>query len=162
MNLWAEYNKLSYIDLRKHTQLQEVDLHHNQLIDIDIEGIPAGVIYLHNNKLERVNVKGCVNLGEFYVHNNPVKYLSLATNVALNQLDCRNTQIKSLDLSNNENMSFLFATENPNLRTIFINPLSSYSALTYDDHVTVYYRDPESYDDVNNGNWGDEDVNPWE
>lgn len=160
-NLWAEQNMISTIDLTAHTQLLEIDLHSNQLTDISIEGLPVGIVYLNDNDLERLNVRGCTYLSELYVHDNPLAYLSLYTCESLRQLDCRNTDMKSVDLSNNPAMSFLFADENPQMETIYILKDAAYSTLTCDDHVVVWYKDPSSYDDVDTGNWGDEDINPW-
>lgn len=160
-NLWADNNKIATIDLTAHTQLQEIDLHNNELTDISIAGLPVNVVYLQNNHLERLNVRGCSGLSELYVQDNPLAYLSLYTCESLRQLDCRNTDMKSVDLSNNPAMAFLFAENNPQMETIYILKDAAYSALTCDEHVVVWYKDPSSYDDVESGNWGDEDLNPW-
>lgn len=162
MNLWAAVNNMESIDLTNNPLLQEVDFKNNILNDINVEGLQyLGVLELQNNKLERLNVKGCVSLSELYVFDNPMAYLSVNTCKSLRQLDCRRTALKSIDLSNNPAMAFLFAQENPQMETIFIMPDAAYSTLTCDDHVSVYYRDPQTFDDVDSGNWGDEDLNPW-
>lgn len=161
--LYADQNKLTHLDLRPNINLQEVALSFNELVDLKVDGLAyMSICEFNGNSLERLSLKGCRSVSELYVHQNPIAYLSLYDCAALRQLDMRSTKMKSVDLSNNRNASFLFATENPQLRTVYINPDSEYSALMVDDHVEVMYRNPGTYDDVDSGNWGDEDINPWE
>ncbi|MGM9765956.1 MAG: hypothetical protein ACI3ZO_06330, partial [Candidatus Cryptobacteroides sp.] len=97
---------------------------------------------------------------ELYLHNNRLAYLSVHDCAAMRQLDCRNNLIKSLDLSNNLSMSFLFATENPNMTSLYINEENDYNTISVDEGVKIYYKKPGSYDDVESG-WGDDDIDPW-
>ena len=75
----------------------------------------------------------------------------------------KNSHITTLDFSNNLNMSYLFATDDPALKTIYIQEDASYTVLEYDeDTATVYLKASSDYDEVGGGdNWGDEDINPW-
>lgn len=160
--LYAERNKISKLDLREFTYLQEVSLSFNELTDLRIDGLAyMGICELNNNKLERISLSGCASVQELYVHQNPVAYMSVYDCAALRQLDMRSTNMKSIDLSNNPAATFLFATENPQLKTVFIMENASYSTLSVDDHVEVFYRAAGEYDDVDNKNWGDEDIDPW-
>ena len=135
----------------------------NELVELRVDGLKnMSICEFNNNKLERLNLKGCKSIAELYVQKNPIAYLSVYDCEALRQLDMRSTKIKSMDLSNNPNAAFLFATENPQLKTVYIMPDAVYSALSVDEHVEIWYRNPGVYDDVENGNWGDEDINPWE
>lgn len=49
----------------------------------------------------------------------------------MRQLDCRGTGIKMLDLSPNPAMAFLFATECPALKTVYILEGADYSDGTW-------------------------------
>lgn len=161
--LYADNNKLTHLDLRQNTELMEVALGMNELVELRVDGLKnMSICEFNNNKLERLNLKGCKSIAELYVQKNPIAYLSVYDCEALRQLDMRSTKIKSMDLSNNPNAAFLFATENPQLKTVYIMPDAVYSALSVDEHVEIWYRNPGVYDDVENGNWGDEDINPWE
>ena len=161
--LYADNNKLTSLDLRENKQLLEVALGMNELEELRVDGLQyMSICEFNNNKLERLNLKGCKSISELYVQKNPIAYLSVYDCEGLRQLDMRETKMKSIDLSNNPNAAFLFATENPQLKTVYIMPDAVYSALMVDEHVEVWYRNPGEYDDVNNGNWGDEDINPWE
>lgn len=161
--LYADNNNLTSLDLRQNSLLQEVALSFNKLEELLVSGLKyMSICEFNGNALERLNLKDCSSISELYVHENPLAYLSVYDCNALRQLDMRETKMKSIDLSHNPNMSFLFATENPQLKSVFIMPDAVYSALNVDDHVEVWYRDPGIYDDVNGGNWGDEDINPWE
>ncbi len=160
--LYADHNKIEKLDLREFTYLQELSLCYNELTDLRVDGL----IYLYlcefnNNNLERIDLSGCVSISELYVQQTPMAYLSVYDCAGLRQLDMRKTQMKSIDLSNNPAAAFLFATENPQLETVFIMETAEFSTLSVDDHVEVFYRAPGYYDDVNNDNWGDEDINPW-
>lgn len=160
--LYAGNNKLRSLDLRITPLLQEVLLPNNELETLLVDGLQ----YMYQcefqkNRLERLNLDGCVSISELYVQDNPLAYFSVYPCTALNQLDMRRTAMKSIDLSNNVKASFLFAEENPQLETVYIAVGAEYSALSVDDHVEVWYKEPGSYDDVNSGNWGDEELNPW-
>ena len=61
----------------------------------------------------------------------------------------------------NKNVAFIFGEENPQLKTIYIHPEATINTISCDDHVEVYLYDAEDHNDVNSGNWGDEDVDPW-
>lgn len=161
--LYAGNNKLRELDLRSMPLLQEVLLSNNELETLLVDGLE----YMYqcefqNNRLERLDLTGCASISELYVQNNPLAYFSVYPCTALRQLDMRETAMKSIDLSNNFNAAFLFATENPQLETVYIAEEASYSSLLVDDHVEVYYKKAGEYkDDVNSDNWGDEDIDPW-
>lgn len=71
--------------------------------------------------------------------------------------------LRSLDLSNNPQMDFLFATLNPQPengmdcgRQVFQQPRGGRGGWE------VYYKSPDSFDDVGGDGWGDAWVDPWE
>jgi hypothetical protein len=45
--------------------------------------------------------------------------------------------------------------------SINTDPEAPINTISCDDHVEVYLYDAEDHNDVNSGNWGDEDVDPW-
>lgn len=160
--LYGGGNNLRKLDLRRHTLLQEVLLSNNKLEELLVTNLQY--MYqceFNKNCLERLDLTGCVSVSELYVHDNPLAYFSVYPCAALRQLDMRRTAMKSIDLSNNPNAAFLFATENPQLETVYIAEDAEFSTLSVDDHTTVWYKAAGSYDDVNDGNWGDEDLDPW-
>lgn len=160
--LYASNNSLTSLDLRENKWLQEALLSGNNLSQLNVSGLT--MLYLcefNKNNLERLDLSGCTAINELYVQENPLAYFSVYECASLYQLDIRSTKIKSLDLSNNPSAAFLFATENPQLQTVYIMENASYSTLSVDDHVEVYYRKAGVYDDVDSSNWGDEDLTPW-
>ncbi len=160
--LYADHNKIAELDLREFSYLQEVSLCFNELTDLRVAGLKyMGICEFNNNHLERIDLSGCASVSELYVHQNPIAYLSVYDCAGLRQLDMRSTNIKSIDLSNNPAAAFLFATENPQLKTVYISEIASFSTLSVDEHVEVFLRAPGFYNDVDNNNWGDEDINPW-
>lgn len=160
---YAANNKLSELDLRIAPLLQEVSLSNNELETLYV----AGLKHMYQcefqmNRLERLDLTGCTAISELYVQDNPLAYFSVFPCTSLSQLDMRRTAMKSIDLSNNAKASFLFAQENPQLETVYIAVDAEYSSLMVDEHVEVWYKEANSFDnDVDNGNWGDEDLNPW-
>lgn len=160
--LYADNNKLTALDLRANSALEELALTNNELHTLLVSGLKSlSLCEFNRNKLERLDLSGCSAVYELYVHDNPLAYFSLYDCASLYQLDMRRTAMKSVDLSNNKNAAFLFAEENPQLETIYIHPEASFSTISYDEHVKVYLYDAEDHNDVNNGNWGDEDIDPW-
>lgn len=160
---YAMNNKLRELDLRVTPLLQEVLVSNNELETLHVAGLKN--MYqceFQKNRLERLDLTGCTAISELYVQDNPLAYFSVYPCTSLSQLDMRRTAMKSIDLSNNANASFLFAQENPQLETVYIAVDAEYSSLMVDDHVEVWYKDAGSYDDdVDNGNWGDEELDPW-
>lgn len=160
---YAGDNKLRELDLRVAPMLQEVLLANNELEKLYVDGLE----YMYQcefqkNRLERLDLTGCTSISELYVQDNPLAYFSVYPCTSLKQLDMRRTAMKSIDLSNNFAAAFLFATENPQLETVFIAEGAEYSSLLVDEHVEVFYKKAGEYDDdVNNGNWGDEELDPW-
>lgn len=163
VSLDAERNQLSRLDLRPNKLIREVYLGGNKLTEIGISDLPdLTILQLQQNGLTQIDLKGCTAIDELHVFTNKIEFLSVIPCKAIRYLDCRQTLIRSLDLSNNPQMNFLFATLNPNLRTVFIADGANYSSLEVDEGVEVYYRQPESYDDVGGNGWGDAQINPWE
>ena len=60
-----------------------------------------------------------------------------------------------------EGVTNIAVEQNPQLKTIYIHPEAPINTISCDEHVEVYLYDAEEHNDVNSGNWGDEDVNPW-
>ena len=121
------------------------------------------VCEFQNNKLKRLDLRGCVAIDELHISDNAdLAYVSFYGCTALRYVDCRRTSVSTLDFSGNEKMNFLFATECPLLKTIYIRAGANYSSLAFDEATTkVFEKDPESYSDVKTDNWGDEDIDPW-
>ena len=160
--LYADNNKLSHLDLRHNSALEELALTNNELEELLVSGLQAlSLCEFNGNRLERLDLSGCPSVYELYVHDNPLAYFSAYDCAALYQIDVRRTAMKSIDLSNNKNVAFIFAEENPQLMTIYIHPEAPINTISYDEHVQVYLYDAKEHNDVNSGNWGDEDINPW-
>ena len=161
--LYADNNKLTHLDLRANKAMEELALTNNELVELLVSGLPAlSLCEFNSNNLERLDLSGCPSVYELYVHDNPLAYFSVYDCTALYQIDLRRTAMKSIDLSKSKNLAFIFAEENPQLKTIYIHPEAPINTISYDEHVEVYYYDAVDHNDVNTGNWGDEDINPWE
>lgn len=161
--LYADNNKLTHLDLRANSAIEELALTNNELVELQVSGLKAlSLCEFNNNNLERLDLSGCTSIYELYVHDNPLAYFSAYDCAALYQIDIRRTAMKSIDLSKNKNVAFIFAEENPQLETIYIHPEAPINTISCDEHVMVYYYDAKNHDDVNNGNWGDEDLDPWQ
>ena len=158
----ASTNALTSLDLRGCPSLEEAYLSKNSLTDLKVRGLAnMTTCEFQENKLERLDLRGCTALDELHIYDNNLNYVSFYECTVLRYVDCRRTKVTSLDFSNNESMNFLFADENPQLKTIYIREGANYSSLTYDETTTVYQKAPETYDNVGGDNWGDDDVDPW-
>ena len=143
--------------------MKEVYLGGNKLAEIGVNGLSSLVhLELQRNNLARIDLKGCASIDELHVFDNPIEALSVIPCRAIRYIDCRKTLLRSLDLSNNPQMDFLFATLNPNLKTVWIAEDRYFSSLEVDEGVEVYYKSPDSFDDVGGDGWGDAWVDPWE
>ena len=161
--LYADNNKLTHLDLRANSAMEELALTNNELVELLVSGLQAlSLCEFNGNKLERLDLSGCPRVYELYVQDNPLAYFSVYDCESLYQIDIRRTNMKSIDLSNNKNVAFIFAEENPQLETIYIHPEAVINTISHDEHVQVYLYDAKDHNDVNTGNWGDEDINPWE
>ena len=161
--LYADNNKLTHLDLRANSALEELALTNNELVELLVSGLSRlSLCEFNGNHLERLDLSGCSSVYELYVHDNPLAYFSAYDCAALYQIDMRRTAMKSIDLSKSKNLAFIFAEENPQLKTIYIHPEAPINTISCDEHVEVYLYDAENHDDVDAGNWGDEDINPWE
>lgn len=144
--LYAEKNELSTIDLSHNTQLTEVALGFNRLESVNIKGLSSvGELELNDNSLREVDFTGLVSVQELYVQNNPtLTKLETRPLQSLRQLDCRNTGIGAfIDLSPNPAMAFLFATECPNLKTVYILEGAEYSTIAVDEGVEIFEKQPD-------------------
>lgn len=160
--LYADNNKLTHLDLRSNSKMEELALTNNELVELLVSGLEAlSLCEFNGNNLERLDLSGCPSVYELYVHDNPLAYFSAYDCENLYQIDFRRTAMKSMDLSNNKNVAFIFGEENPQLKTIYIHPEAPINTISCDEHVEVYLYDAEDHNDVNSGNWGDEDVDPW-
>lgn len=143
---YAEDNQLTTIDLTKNTQLTEVALGKNRLQTALIKGLSnVGELELFDNQLTEIDLTGLVSVQELYIQNNPtLAKLDTRPLQSMRQLDCRNTGIGSyIDLSPNPAMAFLFATECPNLKTVYILEGADYSALSVDEGVEIIEKQPD-------------------
>ena len=161
--LYADNNKLTHLDLRANSAMEELALTNNELVELLVSGLKSlSLCEFNGNKLERLDLSGCPSVYELYVHDNPLAYFSVQDCAALYQIDIRRTAMKSIDLSKNKNVAFVFAEENPQLKTIYISPEAPINTISCDEHVEIFLYDPVDFDDVNSGNWGDEDLDPWQ
>lgn len=159
---YAEKNKLNSIDLSHNTQLTEVALGFNQLETAVIKGLNAvGGLELNDNRLREIDLTGLVSVQELYIQNNPtLAKLDTRPLQSMRQLDCRNTGIGSyLDLSANPAMAFLFATECPALKTVYILEGADYSTITVDEGIEIIEKQPDQVvpdtDDETHWNYGE-------
>ena len=152
---------LEALDLTPNKLLEEVTLGKNKLASLDIRGLSAlATIELTANKIDRLDLHGCTALDELHMSENLVDYITFYGCTALRYVDIRNNKVKSLDFSANEKMNFLFATQNPELTTVFIKEGANYSTIDVDSSVTIYTKSGDDFSEVG-GNWGDGDVDPW-
>lgn len=144
--LYAEKNKLTTIDLSHNKQLTEVALGFNRLETANIAGLSAvGELELNDNRLREVDFTGLVSVHELYIQNNPtLTKLETRPLQSMRQLDCRNTGIGTyIDLSPNPAMAFLFATECPKLKTVYILEGADYSSIAVDEGVEIIEKQPD-------------------
>lgn len=142
---YAEDNQLTAIDLTKNKQLTEIALGKNRLQTALIAGLSSvGELELFDNQLTAIDLTGLVSVQELYIQNNPtLARLETRPLVSMRQLDCRGTGVKMLDLSPNPAMAFLFATECPALKTVYILEGADYSALSVDEGVEIIEKQPD-------------------
>lgn len=142
---YAEKNKLTAVDLSHNTLLTEIALGFNQLETANIKGLGAvGELELNDNRLREIDLTGLASVQELYIQNNPtLGRLETRPLASMRQLDCRNTGVKMLDLSPNPAMAFLFATECPALKTVYILEGADYSTIAVDEGVEIIEKQPD-------------------
>lgn len=115
----AKYAGAEAVALGTNPYLTGVDLRSNNLVSIDVSGLPA-LYYLdvNNNDLTTLDVTNNLELGSLHVIGNPLTVLDLRNN-NIRTLKCWDTQIESLDLSNSDNINI--ATINPNPYLTYVN-----------------------------------------
>ena len=162
-SLDASLNNLTSLDLRGCPLLEEVFLGRNNLKSLHVRGLSHLVTCeFQNNELERLDLRGCSAIDELHIPNNKLAFISFHECTALRYLDCRKNDATTLDLSNNTNMKFLFAGDNPRLKTIYINEQANYNTLDCAETVEILVKEPSEFDNVGGGdNWGDDEINPW-
>lgn len=158
----AEHNELPAIDISTNKALKEVYLGGNKLAEIQLRGLSELThLELQDNVLTQLDLTGCSAIDELHIFKNRIEYLSVIPCESVRYIDCRINLLHSLDLSNNPKMNFLFATENPDLKTVYILENAAYSQCSVDEGVKVFYKSPDDFNDVGGDGWGDAMIDPW-
>lgn len=158
----AEHNRMTRLDLRPNSLLSEIYLGGNKLAEIQLRGLSELThLELQDNVLTQLDLTGCSAIDELHIFKNRIEYLSVIPCESVRYIDCRINLLHSLDLSNNPKMNFLFATENPDLKTVYILENAAYSQCSVDEGVKVFYKSPDDFNDVGGDGWGDATIDPW-
>ena len=123
-SLGCEFNQLTSLDVSQNTALTELSCNHNQITSLDVSTNLAltGLICAYN----------------------PLTSLDFSTNTALTILWCEGNQLTSLDVRNGNNIiiSYIFATNNPNLSCINVDDFQ-YSLMNWTG--SGFSLDPQHY-----------------
>ena len=137
-------NNLTNINISNNILLEEIQAGTNILDSLDVSNnLNLMILWVSNNNLTGIDIRSNMNLQSLNIANNHLSFLVTSENTSLNALDCRNNQITELDLKNNplnvlycqnnnldlldirnnynNNMLDMYATNNPNLRCIYVD-----------------------------------------
>lgn len=155
-------NDLTELDLTDATSITEIEASANAITSVLFPATGTLVsVGLGGNQLTKVDLRGCDNINSLTLASNKFTQLSLnyLKNVAM--LDVSINQIESLDITSMAVITSVFCHDN-GMKELYINENANPSQLRVDDGCTVYKGPARDYDDVDTGNWGDTEINPWE
>lgn len=132
--LFANYNLIESINLKKLTNLEIIDLANNRLRGyIDLSNMPSlfAVALACNNGcsqgdpnevgIEELNISGSNNLFALAIESNDIGFLDLGQKSNLEFLNIKDNSFNGLYIAENSNLNWLNATGNPELRCILAN-----------------------------------------
>ncbi len=126
-------NQLTSLDVSKNTDLISLDCSNNQLIMLDVSKNNAlRNFYCDNNQLTSLNLNKNTDLRNLNCNNNLLQSLDLSKNNVLMGLNCRYNKLSVLNLKNTNNgaLSFMVATNNPNLVCIQVDNIGNANSHT--------------------------------
>ena len=143
--LYCYYNDLQdRLYISNCTELYELHCNNTGMTELDLTGFPKlewlqcsdndfsafGLNLSANTKLRYLGCSNC-NLPE----------LDLSLNLKLEELDCYGNAMTELNVYNNENLRYLWASNNPMLEFIYVKTGHVFYGFNYDDYATVVYLD---------------------
>ena len=131
-------NELNTLDVSKNTSLKYLVCASNKLTAIDVSKNTA-LIYLDcsENDISSLSVSANTALEYLYFQDNDVSSIDLSGNTALKALNCTSNDIKTLDLSNNTSITS-FSGGNQNISAQVVNPtVSSDTTYSWEFHFSV-------------------------
>ena len=143
--LYCGWNQLSVLNVSANTALTSLFCRGNQLTVLNVSANTALTnLECGDNQLTSLEVSGASALTSLFCRGNQLTVLNVSANTALTNLDCTYNQLTSLDVRNgtNTNLSYFYASYNPNLYCIDVdNPVWSSANWT----VANGKIDPQSY-----------------
>ena len=136
--LTLTHNKISSVDLSNNPDLEGVYLGDNPLNSIDVSAnAKIQTLKFYRTNVESVNLTNNVNLEKLECQECKITGLDITNNLSLRVLDCSFNKIQdSLDISKNTSLSQLYATGNPDLKTIWV-----WEGFNESDYEYFFYKD---------------------
>jgi len=145
VDLDAQHNNLSSVDLSNNVNLENLNLNNNNLTTIDVSSLNAlkrfyiqtnvltGLDVSNNanltnlfcpyNNITSLNITNCTALYDFTCNYNDLTTLDVSTNTSLMFFYCKNNELNYLNLKNGNNINItgFDARNNPNLTCILVD-----------------------------------------
>lgn len=113
VNLFANYNELTNIDLAGGSELTWLDLSNNKISALNLESSSRlQMLQLGGNLLTQVNIQHMKDLRGLQVQSNQLKKLDVSKNVSLETLEAAHNQITDISLINLEKLMYLDLADN--------------------------------------------------
>ena len=104
----ADADSLESIDLRANAKLTDIDLCHNGLTEIKLDGLTQVLILcVYDNNLTALDVSGLTALRDIQCDNNGLTALDLSHNTGLISVECYNNPLTSLNLGSQPGLTML-------------------------------------------------------
>ncbi len=123
-HLFCHENQLTSLDMSANTNLYYLTCHENQLTSLNVStNTTLEYLYCYENQLTSLDVSALTDLEALHFEENQLTSMDVSANTSLIWLKCASNQLTSLDIrsGNNTNLWYFDATNNPNLRCIFVD-----------------------------------------
>ncbi|MBL4705200.1 MAG: T9SS type A sorting domain-containing protein, partial [Flavobacteriales bacterium] len=125
--LYFSTNAISSLNLSNCISLIELECYNNQLNTLDVTNNVA-ITYLKcsGNLLTTIDLTQNINLTELICYGNSLSAIDVGSSAALEYMECQNNSLTSLNVANgnNTNITWLDATNNPNLTCIQVDDIT--------------------------------------
>ncbi len=128
---------------RDNPRLEDLRCSENQLEHLEVRDCPR-LTWLNAQNNQIRSIEGLTNLGslqDFYCDANQLTALDISGLPRLAQLSCTINRLRSLDLTHNPALFLFMASNNPDLKDIYLLSDQEFAVFSYDEQTaTLHYR----------------------